>query len=415
MSTPREAREYDVVLYGATGFTGRQTVEYFARLAPPGLRWAIAGRRRERLESVRAQAGGPPAARDVLVADSRDRSAIDAMVSRTRVVLSTAGPFAIHGTPVVDACVRLGTDYADITGETAWVREMIARHHDGAAERGIRIVPFCGFDSVPSDLGAHVVARHVRAALGAPCAEVRGYFRLAGGLNGGTIATVLHTLESGRARGLGDPFLLDPPVAHTPRQVRRSQDAVAPRRDPDTGRWVGPFFMAPTNTRVVRRSAALAAQWGEPYGPEFVYQEYLAYGAGPLAPVKAAAGTAGMALFGAALVWRPTRRVLSSRLPRPGMGPSESTMERGWFTCDLLGIAEDGRRVRGRIHHRGDPGNRATVRFACEAALALALDGDRLPGGARRGGVLTPATALGDVLVERLRRAGVTIEVGSYP
>src|SRR5437762_2725514 len=147
-------RDYDVVLYGASGFTGRQTIEYFAKHAPQGIRWAIAGRNRQKLETVRTQIGAPARAEDVLVADSRDQVAVDAVVGRTRILLSTAGPFALYGTPVVDACVRSGVHYVDITGETRWVRELIARYHERASADGTRIIPCCGFDSVPSDLGA---------------------------------------------------------------------------------------------------------------------------------------------------------------------------------------------------------------------------------------------------------------------
>jgi short subunit dehydrogenase-like uncharacterized protein len=170
--------------------------------------------------------------------------------------------------------------------------------------------------------------------------------------------------------------------------------------------------MAPTNTRVVRRSAALHAAWNEPYGPDFVYQEYLKYDA-PFARAKATLATLGLGLFGAALFWKPARRLLAPLLPRPGTGPSTEVMDRGWFSCDLLGITTDARQVRGRIAHRGDPGNRATVRFLCESALALALDADLLPGAPTRGGVLTPATALGDVLARRLARPGVEIDLGT--
>jgi short subunit dehydrogenase-like uncharacterized protein len=169
--------------------------------------------------------------------------------------------------------------------------------------------------------------------------------------------------------------------------------------------------MAPTNTRVVRRSAALYADWQEPYGPEFVYQEALKYDP-PFARVKAWAITNGLRLFYAALKQSLTRRIVAPLLPKPGTGPSLQKMNNGWFTCDLLAFAKDGRRLRGMIRHVGDPGNRATVKFVCEAALALALDADRLPGGARRGGVLTPATGLGQVLADRLSRAGVTIDIG---
>jgi short subunit dehydrogenase-like uncharacterized protein len=181
------------VLYGASGFTGRQTVAYFAAHAPSGLRWAIAGRDRGRLERVRQHFGPLAGAVDVLVADSSDQPAVDDIARRTRILLTTAGPFARYGSTLVDACVRFNTHYVDITGEGAWVAQLLARYHDRAAATGTRIVPGCGFDSAPSDLGAMLVARHVRQALGRPCVAVHGYFRMRGGLNGGTAATALHS------------------------------------------------------------------------------------------------------------------------------------------------------------------------------------------------------------------------------
>ncbi len=184
-----DRRNYDVVLYGASGFTGRQTVTYFAQHAPAGLRWAVAGRSREKLQALAAPV-------DVLIADSADQTSMDAVVSQTRVLLSTASPFAKYGTPVIDACVRLRTDYVDITGETLWVQQLIAKYHDDAAAHGVRIVPCCGFDSIPSDIGAFLLARHYRASM------VRGYFQFGGGgLNGGTIASVANLVASRSREG----------------------------------------------------------------------------------------------------------------------------------------------------------------------------------------------------------------------
>lgn len=398
VTTPGD-RDYDVLLYGAGGFTGRQTVAYFTAHAPPGLRWAIAGPRRHTLEASRAAARAPLEDDDLIVAPSEDHAAIDGVVCRSRIVLSTAGPFARYGTPVVDACVRFGTQYVDITGETPWMREIAARYHDRAAADGTRVIPACGFDSVPSDLGAWLMARHVRDALGVPCAEVRAGFRLSGGLNGGTVASLLNMLDMPRDR-TAEPA--------RPRDTR-IRVVRSPRYDAESGAWIGPFVMAPTNTHVVRRSLMLADARHEPSEP-LVYQESMRYD-GPMARARAFAATAGLGLLLAALKHPFTRRLVRPLLPKPGTGPSEQTMNAGWFTCDLLGIAADGRQVRGRIRYDGDPGNRATTVMVCESALALALDVDALPGGGARGGVLTPATGLGDVLVDRLRRAGVTIAI----
>lgn len=398
-------RQFDVVLYGATGFTGRQTVEYFARHAPAGLRWAIAGRSRAKLELVRAEAGLDADAVELIVAEAHDQPSVDAMVARTRVLLTTAGPFALYGSPIVDACVRLGTHYADITGETPWIRELIDRHHAQAAADGTRIVTCCGFDSVPADIGSWLLVRALHEA-GTGCAEVRGYYRMAGGFNGGTIASIANIYESAGGKRLSDPFLLDPPIAHSAKQVEQSEDVRDPFFDERVNTWVGPFVMAAINTRIVRRSAALWAERGDPYGHDFTYQEYARYGQ-PLAAAKAIVATAVLGLVDAGMRTSLGRELFTS-IYRPGAGPSAETMDNGFFRTDLVATGEDGRTMRCTIRHQGDPGNRATVRFLCESALALAVDEAELPAG---GGVLTPATALGSVLPRRLRDAGVTITV----
>ncbi len=401
-------RSYDVVLYGASGFVGKQTVQYFARhTSAEQVRWAIAGRNRQKLEAVRNEVG---AAVDVLVADSQNQQAIDEIVSQTRVLLTTAGPFALYSNTLVDACVRFKTHYVDITGETPWVRTLIDRYHHQAAADGTRIIPCCGFDSVPSDLGTYLVVRHLQREWDLPCKQVNAYFQADGGFNGGTLASAFNLYDSAKTGQLANPFLLNPPEQHNRTESDRHRDPQAPSFDPELNTWVAPFFMGFVNTRIVRRSAALYDQWQESYGTDFTYQEYLKFDE-PLAWLKATGMTAGLALFTIGLQQPQVRSFLQPLLPQPGSGPSEPTMNEGWFSCELIGTALDGRKVRGLIRDQGDPGNRATVKFVCESALSLALQTDELPGGRARGGILTPATGLGDILAERLRRAGMTVEV----
>jgi len=403
-----KSREFDLVLYGATGFVGRLAAEYLARHARlPQRRWAIAGRDRAKLEALRQRLGGRP---EVRVADAHDAQALLALAASARVVLSTAGPYALLGDALVDACVAERTHYADITGEIAWVRSLIDRHHRRAEADGTRIVPFAGFDSVPSDLATLLVVRHLQRRLGVDPVRVDGYFRMFGGFNGGTIASDLHRRESGQIDIGRDPFLLDPDDGHSRAEIDRHRDPRGVRFDAEVDAWIGPFVMGPINTRVVRRSAALFSRWGEGYGPEFRYQEYTKYGA-PLGHAKAAVVSALMAGYDVAMSQPALRSWLKRLLPGPGSGPSEKTMEAGWFVAEVIGSAADGRHARAEIEFRGDPGNRATLRLLCEAGLCLAFDGKALPGAASRGGVLTPATALGEALVPRLRSAGFRIEV----
>ncbi len=403
-------RDLDVVLYGATGFVGRQTVAYFAEHAPRGLRWALAGRSAQRLARVREACGPGAADAGLVVADAADATALGALAARARVVLSTAGPFALHGDGLVEACVAQRTHYVDITGETPWVRRLIDRHHARAAAEGTRIVPCCGFDSVPSDLGAWRVASAIRARHGEPCVEVRACFSMRGGLNGGTLASALHMMEAGDARRFADPFLLNP-AGCVPRDGSRHADPLLPVHDAAFDAWLAPFVMGPVNTRVVRRSAALLATGEAPaYDRDFVYGEYLRIGRGRGAALAAAGLAAGLAAAGASLRLAPVRALLRRVAPAPGEGPSERSMDGGAFRCDLIGRSASGRVERARIAGRGDPGNRATTTLVCEAALALATETDLLPGGRGAGGVLTPASGLGDVLARRLAAAGLTVE-----
>ncbi|WP_373544644.1 trans-acting enoyl reductase family protein [Chamaesiphon sp.] len=397
---------YDVVLYGASGFVGRQTVRYIAERVGDEVRWAIAGRDRGKLESVRAEVGIDV---DILVADSQDRGAIDAIVSQTRVLLNTAGPFALYGDAIVDACVRYHTHYVDITGETPWVKGLIDRHHLQAATDGTRIIPCCGFDSVPADLGAYLLVRYLQRELGNNCTHIKAYYQLAGGVNGGTLASGLNIYDRGELDLVSNPFLLNPPES-VPTDIDRHRDPTSPQYDAEMDTWVAPFYMGVVNTRIVRRTWALFDRWQESYGTDFSYQEYLKFDP-PWARLRAAVVVGSMALIGGAIAIPPLRSLLESTLPQVGSGPTEQTMNEGWFRCELLGWGSQGQRVRGLIADVGDPGNRATVKFVCESALCLAVDFDRLPGGAQRGGILTPATGLGDVLVERLKQAGMRLEV----
>lgn len=401
------ARRYDIVLYGASGFVGRQTVAYLARHGT-GLRWALAGRSAARLEAARDAAGPGAAEAGIEIADAGDEAALAALAASTRVMLSTAGPFALYGSALVAACVHRRTHYVDITGEAPWVRTLIDRHHAQAAADGTRIVPCCGFDSVPSDLGTLLVAEALWLLHREACVGVKACFSIRGGFNGGTFASMFNLLGSGQRRLLEDPFLLNP-VDTAPADTAAHADPVAPHHDDELDAWVGPFFMGPVNTRVVRRSIALAA--GDPaYAPGMTYQEYQHFGRGASAALSAA-GTGVVMLAGqGALAYAPLRRLAAALAPAPGEGPSPAQMDGGGFRCELVGRGSGGTLQRGRISFAGDPGNRATTVFVCEAALALARDFEALPGGSKLGGVLTPATALGNTLAERLRAAGMAIE-----
>ncbi|MFM2247405.1 MAG: hypothetical protein RL071_3479 [Pseudomonadota bacterium] len=395
-------RPLDLVLLGATGFVGRQCAAHLARHAPPGMRWAVAGRDRARLEAARAAAGATSA--ELRVVDTADAAAVEALVAEARVVLTTVGPYAKYGDAVLGACARLGTDYVDITGETPWVRRMIDQHHEAAVASGARIVPFCGFDSVPSDLGVWMLVEWIRATWGEPVREVRAAFSAKGGFNGGTLDSALTLRERGDLRMLADPFLLNPADRRPGPAPARSKDPRGTVSDPALG-TLAPFFMAPVNTRVVRRSHAIFASRGQDYGPDFVYQEYMRP---PGGAVGAWVMMAGMGAF-FALSGKPWGRDLLRRFaPKPGEGPSEAQMDAGGFKVELVAEAQGGRTVRGKVASAGDPGNRVTTKIVCEAALCLLYDRAALPQGA---GILTPATAFAAPLRARLEAQGFTFVV----
>lgn len=390
-------RRFDLVLFGATGFTGQRAARRLADVRPDGLTVALAGRREGPLRELAGELG-----MDVVVADVGDRASVEDMARSTRVLLSTAGPFAIHGDPVVDACAAASTHYADLTGEVPWMRRVIERHHAGATGSGALLVPASGFDSAPADLAVYLAAAYA-AEQGLQLESGRTVYRLRGGLNGGTLASVLHIFESATPRELADPFALIPGHVSTGEERRLQRDPQWPEFDGVGGRWVVPFFMGPINRRVVQRAAHLRAERGAPMAlaEGFRYDEFqsVSSGRGWLA-----ARTTTLTLgAGQMLLSTAAGRALFRRFgPSPGEGPSERVLSGGVTRSTTHFALSDGRTIEVRQDMRGDPGNAATVRILVETGLALV----QRPLVAGEGGVLTPTTALGDELVRRLRATG---------
>jgi short subunit dehydrogenase-like uncharacterized protein len=395
------SRELDLILFGATGFTGKLVAEVLAQ-GGTRLRWGIGGRNREKLEQLRVELDLPSL--PLAVHDSLDAASMTALARRARVICSTVGPYAKWGTPLVAACAAEGTHYCDLTGEPDWVRMMIDAYHEAAVARGARIVPSCGFDSIPSDLGVLLLGEHF-AKQGRRLASARlRVTSVRGAASGGSIATALAIAERMRdpavRRVVGNPYALNP---EGERQGPDRNEPIQPRRDLSTGHWLAPFVMAAANTRVVRRSNALA---GYPWGRDFHYEEVVDTGAGASGLARATALSAAMVALGAAAAVGPG--LMARFLPSPGQGPSRETRERGRFRITIDGVGDDGSTARAHVAADRDPGYGATAVILAEAALCLAED-DLPP----RAGLLTPATAMGDVLVERLRAAGVRCEIES--
>ena len=408
-------REFDIVLWGATGYTGRVVAEKLAtRIGDRGdLRWAIGGRNRDKLESLRSQLGPDMTDLPIITGDSHDVASLEALAARTRVVCSTVGPYAMYGSELVGACVRAGTHYCDISAEAHWIRKMIDAHAAKAAETGARIVHACGMDSVPSDLGVHFLQRRAMELNGKPCSSVRmRVLELQGGFSGGTAASLLHGTEASRddpsiGQALRDPYYLAPDGHRQGPDAPESITSTQVVYDEDLEAWTKPFFMGPMNTKIVRRSHALL---GHPYGEGFRYGEATVVGGGPGGWLKAKSQALGFVAFIKAVGFPPTRRFLEKRvLPASGEGPSREVREAGHWEVVLIGTMDDGTTMRARVRGEGDPSAESTSRMLAESALCLVEDATEIPVG---GGSWTPATAMGDLLLNRLAaNAGMSFEL----
>ena len=399
-------RRFDVVLFGATSFVGQITCSHLVeRHGSEGpLRWAIAGRSAEKLERVAAQTGAQV---ERLVVDADDESALRDMAENTRVVISTVGPYALHGSTLVAAVSAAGTDYCDLTGEPQWMRAMIDAHYADAEASGARVVHSCGFDSIPSDLGVWFTQQRAIEHLGEPCSRISmRVHAMKGGASGGTIASILNLVEEASKdkelrRLLADPYALNPVDL---RRGPPQPDTTRPTRDRESGSWMAPFVMASVNTRVVQRTHALL---GRPWGAEFRYDEAMAMGSGPFGAAKATGLVAGLGAGMGAMALGPTRKLLKRALPKPGDGPDPEAQRAGFFDLRFRGTTPSGRTADTRVTGDRDPGYGATSRMIGETALALL----ELPREERGGGFWTPASALGDRLIERLEaHAGMRFE-----
>jgi len=386
-------RELDLVLFGATGFTGGLTADYLARHAPEGCLWALAGRNQAKLERVRdrlAAVDGGLADLPLLRADVTDEASLAEVAQRARVVATTVGPYLEHGEPLVAACAAAGTDYVDLTGEPEFVDRMYVGYHDQAVRTGARLVHACGFDSIPHDLGAMFTVQQLPE--GVPL-TVRGLVRSNATFSGGTFASALTALSRGThmKRAAAERRKAEPRPAG--RRVRSS--ARPPHFDKQAGFWLVPL---PTiDPLVVRRSAAALDR----YGPDFTYSHYAAVKRLPVV----VGGLAFVGAVGLAAQVPPLRRALMSRVPQ-GEGPSEERRARSYFSVRFIG--EGGGRTVSTEVRGGDPGYDETAKMLAESALSLAFD-DNPP----TAGQVTTATAMGQNLLDRLVRAGLTFRVVS--
>ncbi|MDA9623428.1 saccharopine dehydrogenase NADP-binding domain-containing protein [Rhodobiaceae bacterium] len=390
-------KDFDIIIYGATGFTGKLCSKYLSENTSD-IKWAIAGRNKEKLEEVKKEFSLDV---DIFIAESNDEKALDNITQNTKVVLSTAGPFHRYSSNLVKSCVKNSSDYVDITGEFFWIREMIDLHHEEASSKGVRIVPACGYDSIPSDLGTFFASTKINE----PIKRIESFHAGQGGVSGGTTETGFSMGDLKLGKKMNDPFVLNPEKSVSKEQKLLGSDSVGIKKNNLIKSWTGPFIMAVSNTRVVRRSAALLELNQEGYGVNFTYQEHAFY-----KKFRTALLVTFVTLLFGLILSTPIRKLVRPLLPKPGEGPSEETMENGFFDSFFSAELGSGEKKLFRVHGKGDPGYKVTSKFVCESALTLVKEREKLPGGEGYGGVLTPASGLGQPLIDRLSKNGVIFE-----
>ncbi len=401
-------REYDLIVWGATGFTGKWVAKHLYDLHnDSGLKWAIAGRSEQKLAEVQQFMGDAKAQTPTLLADSNDLDSLRAMVKQTVSIISTVGPYAYYGSGLVQVCAEEGTHYVDLTGEVPWMRDMIDAHSYAAERSGARIVHSCGFDSIPSDMGTYYMQKEAQARFGQPLQKVKyALIKSKGGLSGGTAHSMLNIIKLAATdkkvrKVLTNPYALNPDPA---KRGVDGPDQSGVEFNKDIDRWTAPFLMAGINTRIVRRSNALM---NNEYGDDFAYSETMATGKGAKGYMAAKGISTAMKTMVVMGITGVGRSILSKILPAQGEGPKVDPEDPGFYLIQFNGETADGKKLVGHLHGDGDPGYGSTSKMLAESGLSLAQD--KL---ATKGGFWTPASAMGDALLERLQaRGGLRFEI----
>jgi short subunit dehydrogenase-like uncharacterized protein len=404
--------KFDIVIFGATSFVGQILTRYLLDQFPleGDLKWAIAGRSQSKLDDLKSSLGVTGASLDVLVADASDENSLRFLCESTRVVISTVGPYALYGEPLVKTCVALGTDYCDLTGEVQWIAKMLERYENEAKISGARIVHSCGFDSIPSDLGVYFLQQHAKQQFGETCSSIKMRVKkMKGAASGGTVASMTNIFKEVASnpalrKTLANPYAICPPD-HGNNARQNSMNR--PQYDTDFNSWVAPFVMAVINTRIVYRSNALI-EGG--YSQNFEYNEAMLTGKGLIGSGIAAGVGVGLGGFAMAAVIPPTRWVMEKFiLPKPGEGPSQDAQEKGCYDLRFYGKTDSGQEIRCKVTGNQDPGYGSTAKMLGQAAACLVQDinKDKV-----QGGCWTPASIFGAQLITRLEsHAGLTFEL----
>ena len=406
------APKFDIVIFGATSFVGQILTRYMlAQFAFEGkIKWAIAGRSQNKLSKLKLSLGPAGDALDILVADAADEDSLRPLCESTRVVVSTVGPYALYGEPLVKTCVALGTDYCDLTGEVQWIAKMLERYEEQAKATGARIVNCCGFDSIPSDLGVYFLQQQAKQQFGQTCSSIKMRVKkIKGAASGGTVASMTNIFKEVASnpalrKVLANPYVICP----SDHGNRVRQDSMnRPQYDNDFDSWVAPFVMAVINTRIVHRSNALVEG---SYSQHFEYNEAMLTGKGLIGSTKAAGVGVGLGGFAMAAVIPPTRWALEKFiLPKPGEGPSLDAQEKGFYDLRFYGKTDNGQEIQCKVTGDQDPGYGSTGKMLAQAAACLVqdIDKDKI-----QGGFWTPASIFGSKLITRLEsHAGLSFEL----
>lgn len=403
--------EFDILVFGATSFVGQILCQYMIDNygLGDGFKWAAAGRSQTKLETLRSDLGAAASELPLFTADAGDEASLLALCERSQLIISTVGPYALYGSPMVKVCAESGTDYCDLTGEATWISDMLEQYEEQAKASGARIVHSCGFDSIPSDLGVLYLQQQASSRFDEACNHIRMRVKAAkGGASGGTIASVLEMASAAAS----DPVLRK--KISNPYLLCNNPDAAVVRQDPMSkpvyesafGSWSAPFIMAGINTRIVHRSNAVM---NYRYGETFRYDEGMMTGKGMAGRLKAFAITAGLGGFMVGAAIKPSRWLLQKILPEPGEGPSPEAQENGFYDMRFFGETESGKTLSVKVTGDRDPGYGSTAKMLSETALCLLQD---IPEEDRKGGSWTPATAGGAALIQRLEaRAGLSFSV----
>ncbi|RPE31358.1 short subunit dehydrogenase-like uncharacterized protein [Acinetobacter sp. BIGb0102] len=407
---------YDLVVFGATSFVGqiltRYLAEYFSTQQEQ-LSWAIAGRSQQKLQDLKSSLGTLGESLPILIADASKQAELNALCAQTRVVVSTVGPYALYGEPLIQACVTNGTDYCDLTGETQWIKKMIEKYESQAQQSGARIVHCCGFDSVPSDMGVYYLQQQAQKQFNAPATQVSMRVKtLKGGASGGTVASLINVIQEAAAdpalrKDLVNPYVLCPPDhGNSQRQIYIK----TAKFDSDFNAWIAPFVMAAVNERVVHRSNALS---GNAYGSNFSYNEAILTGEGLKGRFKALGVVSGLGVFMLAAVSKPVSQLMERyMLPKPGEGPTPEQQRTGRFDLRFVGKTEAGQTLKIKVTGDRDPGYGSTGKMLGQAVLSLAIDHVKeTKKTGRAGGFWTPASMFDDRFIQRLtKHAGLAFQ-----